>query len=370
MPATKDDSDNANNVRSLSNEKAENPADDHHSALDTQSRDPSFLTGTNALSGGVKYVETELVPTIELLPSSKSLKIRIGAGFAVLTLAFALVLGILATRISGIDGLPAETTHRLGLLVLWWGFGAIIFAGLIGAAIASQIARPIKELTEELQAIATGGYPYPWSTNVYRNYSELEALSLTMHSIANTVREREYEQMGSERKFREAFDLVGIGLTQIDLSGQFLVVNRRFCEMLGFERAELIGRTFVEITYPEDRDANGEMLHDDTASPNIGISKIKRFVRKDGSILWAQRSGVIVRDEVGKPQYGLCSIEDVSQHQASQEALRALNVSLKAIVETSPLAIFSVTPADIVTLWNPAAEEMFGLQTKHFFCGW
>jgi diguanylate cyclase (GGDEF)-like protein/PAS domain S-box-containing protein len=59
--------------------------------------------------------------------------------------------------------------------------------------------------------------------------------------------------------------------------------------------------------------------------------------------------------------YGLGSVEDVSEYHSSQEKLGALNASLRAIVETSPLAIYSVTPEGIVTLWNPAAEKMFGL---------
>ena len=131
--------------------------------------------------------------------------------------------------------------------------------------------------------------------------------------------------------------------------------------MLGYERNELIGRSFIDITHADDQEADIELLRTVTSTPVVRISKEKRYVRKDGSILWAQRSGVVVRDETGKPLYGLGSIEDVSQYHASQETLRALNASLKAIVETSPLAIYSVTPTGIVTLWNPAAEKMFGI---------
>jgi diguanylate cyclase (GGDEF)-like protein/PAS domain S-box-containing protein len=297
-------------------------------------------------------------PTIGSI-SSSSLKIRIITGFAALTLAFALMLGIIATRISGVDGIPRDVSKMVGDMVLWWGLGAVIVALILGALFARQIAEPLSSLAARLQQSPTD--QNPWSTEIYRNYAELETLTRTMQMLAERVSAREQELTAGEQKFREAFDLVGIGLTQVDLEGGFLVVNRRFCEMLGYTRDELIGKNFIDITHPDDRDADRDMVREARTASDIHINKEKRYMRKDGSTLWAQRSGVLVRDATGKALYGLGSIEDVSQYHASQETLRALNASLKAIVETSPLAIFSATPTGIVTLWNPAAEKMFGI---------
>ncbi len=292
-------------------------------------------------------------------PVSTSLKLRIFGGFAAVTLAFALMLGYLASQLGAINGLPAEVSQLVKSTIILWGFGGVILALILSAIFANQIAKPINDLTEELRRSPAENYP--WRTRVYRNFAELEVLSQTMRSLAEKINLREIELKDSEHKFREAFDLVGIGLTQVDTEGQFLVVNRRLCEMLGYKSNELIGRCLIDITHPDDRREEIELLKGALNNPTLRINKAKRYLRKDGSILWAQRSGVVVRDEAGKPLYGLGSIEDVSQYHASQETLRALNASLKAIVETSPLAIYSVTPTGIVTLWNPAAEKMFGL---------
>ena len=187
-------------------------------------------------------------------------------------------------------------------------------------------------------------------------------MSVEESSRTNAVPDTNLELSASERKFREVFDLVGTGLTQVDTGGRFLMVNRRFCEMIGYSAEELIGRRFVEFTHPEDRPADDEMLQaivgQGTSPP---LTREKRYIRKDGSTLWAQRSGVVVCDNAGKPLYGLGSIEDVSSIRASQAALAALNDSLSAIVNTSPLAIYSLTTEGIVTLWNPAAEKIFGI---------
>lgn len=187
-------------------------------------------------------------------------------------------------------------------------------------------------------------------------------MSETVGSLTNAVPDPDLELSASERKFREVFDLVGTGLTQVDTDGRFLMVNRRFCEMLGYSAEELVGRRFVEFTHPEDRPADDALLQAIVGEGiPASISREKRYIRKDGSTLWAQRSGVVVCDDSGKALYGLGSIEDISSIRASQAALAALNDSLSAIVNTSPLAIYSLTTAGIVTLWNPAAEKIFGL---------
>jgi diguanylate cyclase (GGDEF)-like protein/PAS domain S-box-containing protein len=132
--------------------------------------------------------------------------------------------------------------------------------------------------------------------------------------------------------------------------------------MLGYSRDELIGKRFVDVTFVEDRDAGEALIRDaDDPAAKVPIAREKRYVRKDGTVIWAQRSGVVVRDADGRPVYALGSIEDISEYRAAQEALQALNESLRAVVETSPLAIYSLSPAGLVTIWNPAAERMFGI---------
>jgi diguanylate cyclase (GGDEF)-like protein/PAS domain S-box-containing protein len=294
------------------------------------------------------------------------LTLRIVIGMTAVVLAMTLVLGVLAGDLLNDAALPAHMAQKIRNTLLIWGVGGVAIACVLGALIARQISAPIHRLARELKDHDIR--LYPWSSNMRHEFRELEELSDAMEMLASSVRQRERELSESERKFREAFDLVGIGLTQVDVEGRFVVVNRRFCEMLGYSRDELIGKRFEEITHPDDRgedeDVNSEAARSEAQSPTL-ISKQKRYLRKDGSVMWAQRSGVAVRSALGEPLYGLGSIEDVSQYHASQETLRALNESLRAIVETSPLAIYSITPNGIVTLWNPAAERMFGISEEN-----
>ena len=289
-----------------------------------------------------------------------SLQWRIGSAFAAVTLGFALVLGILATRLITLEELSEDAASRIHYLILFWGFGTVLIAALLGALFAKRIVEPINRLTMDLRGPLTSSFG--WGTTVYRDYAELEGLSTAMGALASKLRARDDELQHSERRFREAFDLVGVGLVQVDPEGRFRLVNRRFCEMLGYESAELIGKSMLDFVHANDREADQELIRLQGKAPNLRLDRDTRYIRKDGSVVWTHRSAVSVCDAKGNMLYGLGSVEDVSRYHDSQSELRALNTSLKAIVETSPLAIYSITADGIVTLWNPAAEKIFGLK--------
>ena len=291
-----------------------------------------------------------------------SVKLRIIAGFAAMTISVALIIAVIAVRLSSDVDLPPDIADRIREQLLWLGFGAVLLAALIGALVARHVGEPIRRLADDL-----GRQDFRDFSGTAKNgdYAELDQLRSTMYRLAESVRLREAQLSDSERKFREAFDLVGVGLTQVDTEGRFTMVNRRFCEMLGYTREQLIGRRFVDVTHPEDREADEALIANTVGNLDAApIAREKRYVRQDGAVIWAQRSGVVVRDGNGDPLYALGSIEDISAYRASQDTLQALNESLRAIVENSPLAIYSVTPAGIVTLWNPAAERLFGLSQE------
>ena len=292
--------------------------------------------------------------------AATSLQWRIASAFAAVTLSFALVLGMLALRLTSVDGLSPEVALHIHSLILFWGFGAVLIAALMGALFAKRIVEPIKRLTRDVTDPNTTAFG--WATTVYRDYAELEDLSTAMSVLASKLKARDLELKHSERRFREAFDLVGVGLTQVDPDGRYRLVNRRFCEMLGYSAEELIGESVLDFAHPDDREADRELIAMQGKSAAALLNREKRYVRKDGSVLWTQRSAVAVCDFKGNALYGLGSVEDVSKYHEAQESLRALNESLKAIVESSPLAIYAITPKGLVTLWNPAAERIFGLR--------
>ncbi|HEX4858195.1 MAG TPA: PAS domain S-box protein, partial [Usitatibacteraceae bacterium] len=287
-----------------------------------------------------------------------SITIRLAIGFAVAALGVALLVGIIALRVSSEAGIPPEVAGRLSDQLLAWGFGAVLLAALVGAMVAKSVGEPIRRLAAELrggkrQVAQVGDYP--------GDFAEARELREAIGAMAEAEAAHRAELGASETKFREAFELVGIGLTQVDRDGRFAMVNAHFCQMLGYSREELIGKRFIDVTHPDDRELDETLVQQILSGTDAPIARVKRYLRKDGSIIWANRTGVTVRGPAGEFLYAFGSVEDVTASRRTQEELQKLNESLRAVVETAPLAIYALTLDSNVTLWNPAAEALFGI---------
>jgi PAS domain S-box-containing protein len=90
----------------------------------------------------------------------------------------------------------------------------------------------------------------------------------------------------SEREFRSLFDLSAIGRTQVSPEGRYLRVNRKLWQMLGYSEQELLHLTLQDVTHPDDREVSAVRLSDSFADGYEENSIEKRYVRKDGAIIW------------------------------------------------------------------------------------
>ena len=123
--------------------------------------------------------------------------------------------------------------------------------------------------------------------------------------------QRELEQ--SEAIFRSAFDHAAIGMARVSPDGQWLDVNESLCRILGYRRDELLALNFQQITHPddleEDRDLVEQMLDGSISTYNIE----KRYIRRDGSIVWGELNVSLVRDVQDEPLFFLSQIQDVTK---------------------------------------------------------
>jgi len=125
----------------------------------------------------------------------------------------------------------------------------------------------------------------------------------------------------SEARFRATFEQAAIGIVHTSLDKRYLAVNRKFCEMLGYDREELLGRAASSVTHPEDReDESG--FRDRLLLGEVGsVSAEKRYIRKDGSVIWVNRTVSLVRDHNGEPLYFLRVVEDITERKRLQAEL-------------------------------------------------
>ncbi|MHB8902559.1 MAG: PAS domain-containing hybrid sensor histidine kinase/response regulator, partial [Thermoguttaceae bacterium] len=127
----------------------------------------------------------------------------------------------------------------------------------------------------------------------------------------------------SEEKFRTFFQNAAVGATQLGLDNRFLEVNDQFCRITGFDHDELLGMTPDDLTHPEDRPQASSLLSAYLSGQGGGAYHVeKRYVRKDGRVVWVEVTAALVRDPDGTPVCSAGIIQDVTERKRIEETLR------------------------------------------------
>jgi len=134
----------------------------------------------------------------------------------------------------------------------------------------------------------------------------------------------------SEEEFRVSFEASAIGKGQADpATGRFVRVNRTFCEMTGYSQTELFQKTFSEITHPDDRAADQKGFRR-LLSGEIQAHRIqKRYVRKDGTIIWVYLSANLLHGVAGMPDRFNGAVVDITEWKRAEESLRRTSFELE-----------------------------------------
>ena len=145
-----------------------------------------------------------------------------------------------------------------------------------------------------------------------------------------TERLRGVEQLrASEARFEATFEQAAVGILQMAPDGRFLRVNRRLCEILGYDEAELLARTFRDISHSDDLSTSVARVRQMLAGEIAGFTADKRYLHKDGRTVWGHVSASMVRKTDGTPDYMIAVIEDTSERMAAEEELRRRNEELE-----------------------------------------
>ena len=163
----------------------------------------------------------------------------------------------------------------------------------------------------------------------------------------------------SEQRFRRTFELAGSGMAHIGMDRRFTRVNRRLCEILGYSEEELLQLTGRQISHPEDLDIINEQRPRLYKGEIDRIELEKRYLRKDGSVVWVHFTMTVERDAKGAPLYEIAVYEDITQQLETQLRLRESEARFRQTFELAASGIGHVRDGRFVRV-NRSLCEIFG----------
>jgi PAS domain S-box-containing protein len=210
---------------------------------------------------------------------------------------------------------------------------------------SKQAREEIKRLNEELEG---------------RVVERTEQLTAVNEELKVEIKERERAEESlrvSEEGFRSYFELGLIGMAITSPTKDIVEVNERICEILGYERNELLQLTWPELTHPDDLAADVANFNRVLAGEGDGYSMEKRFICKDGQVIHTTISVKCLRRADGSVDCFLALLQDSTARKQAEERLAYHSLVLENVHD----AIVATDEKLVVTAWNRAAQEIYGL---------
>ncbi len=165
----------------------------------------------------------------------------------------------------------------------------------------------------------------------------------------------------SEELFQGVFDQMAVGLALTALDGRLVAVNQALCRMLGYTAQELLALRYVRLTHPDDlaesRATIRRLLADEIRTATLE----KRYMRKDGQVVWSQYTTTLLRDAADQPLHLIIQIYDITDRRRVEEALRTSEERLRLVVANLPVILFALDADGVFTLSEGRGLERLGL---------
>lgn len=141
----------------------------------------------------------------------------------------------------------------------------------------------------------------------------------------------ESELRVSEERFRATFNSIAIGIAYVNTDGRWLLVNQKLCEILGYTLGELQSLTFQDITYSDDLNADLEYIRQLLAGETSTYSMEKRYINKNGSLMWVNLTVSLVSEPNGEPKYLIKFVENISWRKRAEKVQLKLQQRLQTL---------------------------------------
>ncbi len=140
----------------------------------------------------------------------------------------------------------------------------------------------------------------------------------------------------SEQQLQLIFENAPIGMALTDLSKSFIKVNKAYCDIIGYSQKELLTMTYEEITHPDDRELESEILSHSKNGTGSNFHYEKRYLHKSGKVVYVDLRLNVLRDSLGKPFQQIAQVVDITERIESEQRLKQTQARLTAVLNNLP----------------------------------
>jgi PAS domain S-box-containing protein len=166
----------------------------------------------------------------------------------------------------------------------------------------------------------------------------------------------------NDASFKHFFENAAIGMAMVSPEGNFLGVNSFFCRVFGYNEDQLVGKSFQDITYPEDHHIGAEFVKSALLGNDSEVSQLeKRYIRANGEVFWAKVTAYLAREDDGKPLYFVSQIADISETKALVNQLHEKAWQLDKAQEMSKVGHWRLDAAAMEVTGSDELFRIFGV---------
>ena len=245
-------------------------------------------------------------------------------------------------------------------IVAFTAFFAFVVALVLSANLQKIISKPILALAKLTREVSTG-MDYSVRASKEGN-DEVGLLIDAFNDMLREIQQRDEALRVSEQRFRAMFEQAAVGVAQIETNtGRYLHVNRKFTTIVNLTADELTSTTVMEITHPDDLHLVRDHFEQLQRGKVREFSIEKRYIRKDGSIVWANVTVSATWAPEEKPSWHIAVVEDITERKSAENELRNLRNYLTNIINSMPSVLVGVDADGKITQWNAEASRVTGL---------
>ncbi len=226
----------------------------------------------------------------------------------------------------------------------------------IGADSIDWLGVPLRVEDRIIGVMAVQSY----AGNVRYRETDKEVLTYVSTQVAQAIERKQTERALREEqeRFRGAFGLAATGMALVGLDGRWLKANRALCELLGYSEPELLAITFQDITHPDDLHNSVAQMHRLRDGEIRGYELEKRYIHKDGHVVWAFLATSLVRDSTGRPLHFVTHINDLTERKRTEKALLESEERYRMLFRRAPVGVLQYDTDLRITDCNDAFVDI------------